>query len=64
MKIDLDKAHEIRRRMTLAPESVDMHERAMMNWPGALREVDLRFRTDGVFQPFGCSSKAFDTVNP
>ncbi|KAF1946434.1 hypothetical protein EJ02DRAFT_418542 [Clathrospora elynae] len=59
-----DEANVMRRRVTVAPERIDYRERAMLQWPGALRLVDMNFRQEGVFLPFGCSLEAFDTPNP
>ncbi|KAF2623920.1 hypothetical protein BU25DRAFT_349343 [Macroventuria anomochaeta] len=62
--VTLEKSQMIRRRVTLAPERVDYRERAMLQWPCALREVDIHFRREGVLLPYGCSIAAFDTPNP
>lgn len=62
--VTLEKSHEIRCRVTMAPERIDHRDRAMLHWPRALRAVDLRFRQEGILLPFGCSVAAFDTPNP
>jgi hypothetical protein len=62
--LTLEESQKIRRRVTLAPERIDYRERAMLMWSGALREVDNRFRSEGILLPYGCSVDAFDTPNP
>lgn len=62
--LTLKVSQMIRSRVTLAPERIDYRERAMLQWPCALREVDMHFRKEGVLLPYGCSLEAFDTPNP
>jgi hypothetical protein len=62
--IDAKAANDLRRRVTLAPERLDYRERAMIQWSPALRQVDRKFREEGVLLPYGCSTAAFDTPNP
>jgi len=62
--LTLEKAHAIRRRVTLAPERIDYRDRGMLQLPPATREVDVHFRRNGVLLPYACSLSAFDTPNP
>lgn len=58
------EAQMLRHDIVLAPARVDYRERAMLQWPPALRLGEMYFRSAGVFLPFGCSLAAFDTPNP
>jgi hypothetical protein len=62
--LTLAESQELRRRITLAPERIDYRDRDMLLRSGALREVDYRFRSEGILLPYGCSMDAFDTPNP
>jgi hypothetical protein len=53
-----------RRNVMLDPEKVDFRERVMLSWSYGVCERETHFRESGIFLPFGCSTKPFDTPNP
>ncbi|KAF1362388.1 hypothetical protein EJ07DRAFT_174795 [Lizonia empirigonia] len=58
------EAQMLRHDIVLAPARIDYRERAMLQWPPALRVGEMYFRSSGVLLPLGCSLAAFDTPNP
>jgi hypothetical protein len=57
-------AQRNRRNVMLDPEEIDFRERVMLSWSYGVREGETHFRESGIFLPFGCSTKPFDTPNP
>lgn len=62
--LTVEKATEIRKRVTLAPERIDYRERNYFNQRPALRVGAHRFHTDGMLLPFGASRAPFTVPNP
>jgi hypothetical protein len=64
LELTLEESRETLQGHTLDDFRTDHRECPMLMWPGALRQVDHRFRSEGILQPYGCSTAAFDTPNP
>ncbi|KAM0520656.1 hypothetical protein ACHAPE_003053 [Trichoderma viride] len=64
VNLTVQKAHQIRTAVTLAPSRIDYRERRYMCLLPAHRLGQERYRTDGLLLPFGASRAKFDTPNP
>ena len=62
--LTMDRAQQIRSRVTLAPERVDYRDRHMLALTPSRRLCMQRFREDGLLLPFGASRVAFSVPNP
>jgi len=62
--LTMERAQQIRSRITLAPERVDYRDRHMLALPPARRLCMQRFREDGLLLPFGASRLPFSVPNP
>ena len=62
--LTMDRAQQIRSRVTLALERVDYRDRHMLALTPARRLCMQRFREDGLLLPFGASRRAFTVPNP
>lgn len=62
--LTMDRAQQIRSRVTLAPERVDYRDRQMLAFTPARRLCTQRFREDGLLLPFAASRLAFSVPNP
>lgn len=58
------EAQVLRRDVTLAPFRVDYCERAMLQFPPAVRQGDQHYRDTGILSPYGCCLIEFDSPNP
>jgi hypothetical protein len=59
-----EAANAVRRLITLNPSRVDHLDRALYRLSPGKRTGTVKFRTDGILLPFGCSTEMFDTPNP
>lgn len=64
INLTVQKAHQIRTAVTLAPSRRDYRERRYMCVFPAHRLSQERYRMDGLLLPFGASRAQFDTPNP
>jgi hypothetical protein len=62
--LSIDRAHQIRSAVTLAPERIDYRDRHMLMSTPTQRICKQRFREDGLLLPFGASRLGFDVPNP
>lgn len=62
--LTMDRAQQIRSRVTLAPERVNYRDRHMLALTPSRRLCMQRFREDGLLLPFGASRVAFSVPNP
>ncbi|PSN67352.1 hypothetical protein BS50DRAFT_553325 [Corynespora cassiicola Philippines] len=62
--LDLEAANKLRTDTILNHRRADHLDRALYTWPPGQRASCMKFRTEGVLQPFGCSISQFDTPNP
>jgi hypothetical protein len=62
--LTMDRAQQIRSRITLAPERVDYRDRHMLALTSARRLCMQRFREDGLLLPFGASRLGYSVPNP
>jgi len=62
--LSIDRAHQIRSAVTLAPERIDYRDRHMLISTPTQRICKQRFREDGLLLPFGASRLGFDVPNP
>ncbi|KAJ5189293.1 hypothetical protein N7491_005621 [Penicillium cf. griseofulvum] len=53
-----------RQEVTMAPKREDELHRFLYAQPQYWRVSSMKFRSDGILLPFGCSREAFDTPNP
>jgi hypothetical protein len=63
-RLSATTAAENRHEVTLAPSRKDELHRFLYAQPRYWRVSSVKFRTDGILLPFGCSRKEFDTPNP
>jgi hypothetical protein len=64
VNLTVQKAHQIRTAVTLAPSRIDYRERRYMCLLPAHRLGQERYRTDGLLLPFDASRVQFDKPNP
>jgi hypothetical protein len=62
--ISSEKAQEIRRTITMAPERIDHLHRHLYAQKSVHRVCLQKFRHDGILLPFGCSRQPFVVPNP
>ncbi|KAL7628839.1 hypothetical protein AAE478_000354 [Parahypoxylon ruwenzoriense] len=62
--LTVDKAREIRRSVTIAPQRVDYRERRYFVQPPSHRTSAQKFREDGVLLPFGGPRDIYTIPNP
>ncbi|KAI1376191.1 hypothetical protein F4677DRAFT_84451 [Hypoxylon crocopeplum] len=62
--LTIERAREIRRSVTLAPQRVDFRERRYFAQPPGHRASAQKFREDGVLIPYGAPRDPFTIPNP